>query len=150
MIMGIDQSLTETGFCIIEKGKIIEQGIIKPKTSGVKRLQEIRNKLLTIIDKYKPTIIALEDYAYGTRNSRATFSMGELGGVLKLAFLDKNQNYCIIQPALLKKYVCGKGNAKKEQMLLQAYKKFGIEFQNNNLCDAYCLASFVEHQSKVD
>jgi hypothetical protein len=33
-----------------------------------------------------------------------------------------------------------KKGSKKELMLLHCFKKWGQEFENNNLCDAYCLA----------
>ena len=83
----------------------------------------------------------MEDYSYGS-TGRFTFTAGELGGAIKLFCHEHNIQLIIIAPTLLKKYVCGKGNAKKEQMLLQCYKRYGKEFHNNNLCDAYCLHKF--------
>jgi crossover junction endodeoxyribonuclease RuvC len=40
----------------------------------------------------------------------------------------------------LKKYAAGKGNAKKQEMLLQIYKRWGLEFNDDNAADAYALA----------
>jgi crossover junction endodeoxyribonuclease RuvC len=40
----------------------------------------------------------------------------------------------------LKKYAAGKGNAKKQEMLLQIYKRWGIEFNDDNAADSYALA----------
>jgi crossover junction endodeoxyribonuclease RuvC len=40
----------------------------------------------------------------------------------------------------LKKYAAGKGNAKKQEMLLQIYKRWGMEFSDDNAADAYALA----------
>ena len=39
-----------------------------------------------------------------------------------------------------KKFITGKGNAPKEFMLMEVYKRFNEEFRDNNICDAYCLA----------
>jgi Holliday junction resolvasome RuvABC endonuclease subunit len=39
----------------------------------------------------------------------------------------------------LKKYAAGKGNAKKQEMLLQIYKRWGLEFNDDNAADAYSL-----------
>jgi crossover junction endodeoxyribonuclease RuvC len=43
----------------------------------------------------------------------------------------------------LKKYAAGKGNAKKQEMLLQIYKRWGIEFNDDNAADSYALARLV-------
>ena len=40
----------------------------------------------------------------------------------------------------LKKYATGKGTAKKQEMLLQIYKRWGVEFNDDNAADAYALA----------
>ena len=43
----------------------------------------------------------------------------------------------------LKKYASGKGNAKKQEMLLQIYKRWGVEFNDDNAADSYALARLV-------
>jgi hypothetical protein len=35
----------------------------------------------------------------------------------------------------LKKYAAGKGTAKKQEMLLQIYKRWGLEFNDDNAAD---------------
>jgi Holliday junction resolvasome RuvABC endonuclease subunit len=40
----------------------------------------------------------------------------------------------------LKKFVSGKGTAKKQEMMLQAYKRYGVEINDDNAVDAYGLA----------
>ncbi len=52
----------------------------------------------------------------------------------------KNVNFKIIAPGTLKKFVTGDGRAKKDLMLLKVYKKWGVEFSDDNLADAYGLA----------
>jgi crossover junction endodeoxyribonuclease RuvC len=46
----------------------------------------------------------------------------------------------MVPPMTLKKYAAGKGNAKKQEMLLQIYKRWGIEFNDDNAADSYALA----------
>jgi hypothetical protein len=48
-----------------------------------------------------------------------------------------------VPPMTLKKYAAGKGNAKKQEMLLQIYKRWGIEFNDDNAADSYALARLV-------
>jgi crossover junction endodeoxyribonuclease RuvC len=43
----------------------------------------------------------------------------------------------------LKKFAAGKGNAKKQEMLLQMYKRWGVEFNDDNAADSYALARLV-------
>ena len=66
--------------------------------------------------------------------------MGALHYYLRIFFRKNNIAYNIIAPGTLKKFVTGKGTAKKELMLLKTYKKWKVEFEDNNLCDAYGLA----------
>jgi crossover junction endodeoxyribonuclease RuvC len=40
----------------------------------------------------------------------------------------------------LKKYATGKGTSKKQEMLLQIYKRWGVEFNDDNAADSYALA----------
>jgi Holliday junction resolvasome RuvABC endonuclease subunit len=49
---------------------------------------------------------------------------------------------------VIKKFITGTGTAKKELMLLKVYKKFGEEFQDNNICDAFCLGKLAAFRNK--
>jgi crossover junction endodeoxyribonuclease RuvC len=77
--------------------------------------------------------------------SHAALVLGELAAVVKMAIYDyfgedENCRYPLkIPPMTLKKYATGKGNAKKQEMLMQIYKRWGIEFNDDNAADAYAL-----------
>jgi crossover junction endodeoxyribonuclease RuvC len=43
----------------------------------------------------------------------------------------------------LKKFAAGKGNAKKQEMLMQMYKRWNVEFTDDNAADSYALARLV-------
>ena len=62
--------------------------------------------------------------------------------LLRIYLLEESlvHKYDIIPPNTLKKFITGKGNAKKELMLLKVYKRWGVEFNDNNMADAYSLA----------
>ena len=47
-------------------------------------------------------------------------------------------------PGEIKKFVTGKGNAKKELMLKEIYKRWGFETDNHNVADAYAIAQMVK------
>jgi Holliday junction resolvasome RuvABC endonuclease subunit len=86
--------------------------------------------------------------------SNSALVLGELAATVKLMLFEHfyNENHYIpappqnlrtplqIPPMTLKKFAAGKGNAKKQEMLLQIYKRWGIEFNDDNAADAYALA----------
>lgn len=144
--IGIDASLTGTGVCVLktEKGsiqQILEVGTIKTKLFGVPRLQYIRDTVKALIIKY-PIPVFIEGYSFGSKGS-SVYDLGELGGVLRVMLYENKITYKEIPPSTLKKYISGKGNAKKEIMLEQTYRKFGFGseiLKDNDQVDAFCLA----------
>ena len=88
----------------------------------------------------------MEGYAYGSIMAN---KLGELGGVVKLTLhetegLGSGNSPMIVPPTSLKKYVTGRGTGvQKNQMLLQVYKKWNIEFPDDNAADSYGLAHIV-------
>jgi len=143
--IGIDPSLTGTGLvCLNEEGEIQNQQLIKttPAMEIEDRLRTINNIIQTLINQYivPAPIIYMEGLSFGAKGN----SIMQLAGLhyfLRINIrLKPNIKYDIIPPTTLKKFITGKGNAKKELMLLQVYKRWGVEFKNNNLADAYSLA----------
>lgn len=137
-ILGLDQSLVETGYYF----DLNNYGTIKTKTKGTERLIEIRNKLKIIIESIKPTIIVMENYSFGTKGMG--FYMGELGGMIKILCHDLNIKLIIILPTHLKKFMTGKGNSEKSLMLLSVYKNYNLDTHNDNIADAFSLHKFYE------
>ena len=145
---GLDLSLTETGLVILDKNfKILQQIVVttNPSVNIECRISEIKESIWKFFNK--ESIIYVEGLSFGSRGGK----MLELAGLhyyirthLYLAGFD----YKPVPPTVVKKFITGKGNCKKELMLLKVYKKFGIEFENNNLCDAYSLARYAVEQYK--
>jgi Holliday junction resolvasome RuvABC endonuclease subunit len=143
-IMSIDQSLTGTGVSfgawnsIGEKVAPYGYQIIKtkPGTSDTVRIKFIKDKLLSLADQYGINLVLLEDYAYGAKN-RAQQS-GEIGGVIKNAFHELVPEVpVIIMPiGTHKLFTTGLGNAKKDLMLKEVYKKYGVDTNNDNIADS--------------
>jgi hypothetical protein len=64
--------------------------------------------------------------------------------------LNKGKYPLIIAPTTLKKYVTGKGTGvQKNQMLLNVYKKWGVEFTDDNAADSYGLAHLASGKGKL-
>jgi crossover junction endodeoxyribonuclease RuvC len=76
--------------------------------------------------------------------------MGALHFITRVYLYRTNVNYKVIAPGTLKKFVTGKGNSKKDLMLLKTYKRWGVEFDDHNICDAYGLARMALEDFKND
>lgn len=146
--IGIDQSLT--GFALtvlsVEDPTKFVTWVYKSPYFGIERLVDIRTWLLDHLlwlDKHEFDVkdIAMEGTVLA---SHAALVLGELSATVRLAIYDHyegNLRFPLkVPPMTLKKYAAGKGNAKKQEMLLQIYKRWGIEFTNDNAADSYALA----------
>ena len=144
MNLGLDLSLTETGWYALAPG-IEEGGVLKPgdKLRGVARLRWLRRELCSVLahcNKLQSIErVVVEGYAFGAKNRRE--EMGEWGGVARLVLADANLTTFTMQPTSLKQFVTGKGNAQKDEMMLQIFKRWGREFANNNVADAFALSA---------
>jgi crossover junction endodeoxyribonuclease RuvC len=137
---GVDLSLTGTGVVVVdEEGKIITQKLVtsSSKTIIEERIINITYDALSSIYPYSP--IYIEGLAFGARGS-SMLELAALHYFVRIKLHSVKEKYKIIVPGTLKKFVTGKGSAKKELMLLNVFKKWGESFTDNNLCDAYCLA----------
>lgn len=150
VVVGIDQSYTGFGYCT--GGVSLKKSFPSGKyLSDIERLAAIRDWFsdwLVRLDE-EPAIVAMEGYANAAKFGRE--AAGELGGVVKLALRDVwGREPLIVPPTSLKKFVTGKGNAQKNQMLLHVYRKWGMEFSDDNQADAYALEKFGEAYLATD
>lgn len=155
--IGIDQSLT--GFALsavsVNDPSKHTTWVYKSSRNGVARLADIQWWMESTFDTLdtsgnRVVEIAMEGTVV---QSHAASILGELAGMVKLScwtYFDGNMNSVIpypdhlrvplqIPPMTVKKYAAGKGNAKKQEMLMQIYKRWGIEFNDDNAADAYAL-----------
>lgn len=142
-ILGLDLSLTSTGYCVLHNKEIGIKGTIKPKNRGMKRLTYILEEISTITPFGSLDLVVIEGYSFGSRAGQA-FSIGELGGFIKQWIYSTGTKTIIVPPQTLKKFVAGKGGFKKNMMMMKAFKKYGLEFNNDDECDAFCLAKMGE------
>lgn len=151
--IGIDQSYSGFGVTIMDMdSSAYKTTVFKGDGIGVDRLLDIRSKLTSIVahtpaaGTAKEVVVAMEGYAFGSQMANMA---GELGGLVKVTLKSILDGYhgsypYIIPPTVLKKYVTGKGTGvQKNQMLLHVFKKWGVEFNDDNAADSYALAHLV-------
>lgn len=155
--IGIDQSLTGFAFSAVSVESPSEHmtWVYKSNYSGVQRLDDIQTFLHSRFSYLKlngntPIDVAMEGTVLA---SQSALVLGELAATVKLFFFEyffESNNYfpaldqtlrtpLQVPPMTLKKYATGKGTAKKQEMLLQIYKRWGVEFNDDNAADAYSL-----------
>jgi crossover junction endodeoxyribonuclease RuvC len=105
-----------------------------------------------------PALLVVEGYSYGSGGRKRSsaeneknvqgsvgraHSIAEFGALVRAALYEgfaTRPTLVEVPPATLKKFVTGKGNAPKDLMRVEAYKRWGVEFKTNDEVDAYGLA----------
>jgi crossover junction endodeoxyribonuclease RuvC len=150
--VGIDPSLLGTGIIVLDKNAIIvEQKLISTSSSDSfeKRANDIWNEL-----KFIPNIICLENVCiegYSIRSKGNTFIQTvSLNAYIRIKLFENNVSFNIVPPKTLKVFIAGKGNGncKKNLILKEVYKKWGVDFTDDNLADAYGLARYAMEKTK--
>lgn len=135
-LMGLDLSLTSTGYCIDQ-----QTGVIATKTKGAERLSIISNKIIDIICEKLVDVVIIEGYSFASRNSQA-HSIGELGGSVRMRLWERGIPYIEIPPTCRAKFATGKGNASKNEVISSVSAKTGIVWAGSgadDMCDAWVL-----------
>ena len=150
LFVGVDHSLLNNGLVVLdENAKIKEKKLFGSPDSKMlmeKRLLDIMENFKFLLE-LKPEIVYIEGPAFQAKG-RSILEMGALHYLIRIFLFVHKINYKIIAPTTLKKFVTGSGRGKKELMLLKVYKKFGVEFEDHNLADAYSLARMALEESK--
>jgi Holliday junction resolvasome RuvABC endonuclease subunit len=144
-VLGLDFSLNSTGYAeIMLDGSLGAYGTIKPRQVGLPRLAILYTSMNRLIHALKPSIIACENYSFGSP-FKAT-AIGEGGGVFRLAFHQagyvEGKDLFFVSPKSLKLYVTGNGNADKAEMIAAILKRWHVDFgKKNDEADAFSLAT---------
>jgi len=115
-VIGIDPGITATGYGIIEDGKGICTGTIRPKSEEIySRVFEICENIGFIIDKNKPDCAALEKVFY-QKNIQSLMRSSELRGAIILTLLSSKIKILEYTPSQIKLITTGNGRASKKQV----------------------------------
>lgn len=153
-ILGLDPSLTSTGWGIIEaednRIKYVDDGFIPtdPQLSITTRLDIIYRELCRVIEKYQPQEAAIEQIFLNT-NPQSTIKLGMARGVVILA----PATYAIpleeYEPNKVKKALVGVGKAQKNQVETMVKILLpGCKPKNNDSSDALAIAITHAHLRK--
>ncbi len=146
--IGLDLSLSATGMCALFEGgdrdtkllKTDKKIFTKKGLSRHDRMVFIAKEVSDFVREYNVMgSIMVEGYSMGSKGGRA-FDIAEMTMLVIMNLLTDGHEVVKVPPTTLKMFAAGKGSASKQVMLLQTFKRWGEEFSDDNLCDAYCLA----------
>jgi Holliday junction resolvasome RuvABC endonuclease subunit len=140
-IIGLDLSIAAPGFADINGAT----HTVKLKASlGDRRLNDIAREAVRLATghPWRTDLAVIEDLPTHAHGAGIT---GMVHGAVRAALNDLGVPYVTVPPASLKKYATGKGNADKTAMAIAALKRFGLEFADDNCCDAYWLRAMGLH-----
>lgn len=156
LFVGLDQSYGAFGITVLGSDNSYLTTVAKFEGKGAERLSTIQAHVILTLKKASKvgTVkdVAMEGYAFGREFGVA--QSGELGGAVKLALyscenIGKGTSPIIVQPSTLKKYVTGRAVAKKNEILLHTFKKWGVEFPDDNAADSFGLAHIISGKAKL-
>jgi len=119
-ILGIDPGTATIGYGVIKgpkKLELIAYGCIKTTTdfSTAERLNKLHNELKSIIETYKPDIVAVEDIFF-FKNLKTAIKVSQARGVILFTIAQAKIKVAEYTPLQIKQAVACYGRADKNQV----------------------------------
>lgn len=144
-VIGLDLAAEASGFALpdgttrtILAPKLKPSGRKRTLTDDLARLDHIAGQVATYLALHEVDLAVIEDYAAGIKSS-AVHRLAEIGGAVRLACYRAGVPIALVNVQHLKIYATGKGGATKTQMGVAAHSRAGLEFRNEDECDAWWL-----------
>ena len=161
-IIGIDPSLTCTGYAVLDNNKLIDYGSIKTKPD-----QELRDRykiifkiIWDVVNEYKPDAMGIESQYLCGINSNSILKVVEVAGIIEGLFYtyceisDKAKRIMLVSPSQAKSAV-GVGKMKRKEskeavkkMVSLMYKEVDKKGITQDVYDAISIAVFVNDSVK--
>jgi crossover junction endodeoxyribonuclease RuvC len=147
-ILGIDPGLQVCGYACIEsksgKTTLIEGGVIRTTASKAieKRLNQIAKDIDSILDKFKPDVVGVEQLYSHYAHPRTAILMGHARGVILQRCAEAGVEVKSFGATRIKKCITGNGHASKEQMQRTIKTLLGLSAvpEPNDVADAISAA----------
>ena len=154
LVLGIDPGLIQTGYGLIkvgsEKKQVIDYGTISPNSKDklALRLFAIYSDLLSIINEYEPSVMAIEEVFYG-KNVKSALLLGHARGVSMICAAKYNIPVFEYAARKVKQSITGNGNAHKSQIKFMIMKELNLKEFNAPIDASDALAIALCHIYQV-
>jgi crossover junction endodeoxyribonuclease RuvC len=148
IVLGIDPGLSLTGCGIVEalsrdKISLVQYGCIKtmPPAPLIERLQIVHDELQSVIDKYKPDVVAIEELFF-LKAAKSVASVGQSRGAIVLTVSMNKIPLFEYNPRCVKMALTGYGSADKHQMqhMIKTFLKLKEIPKPDDSADALAMA----------
>lgn len=155
IILGIDPGYAIVGYGVIDytasKFRVIDYGAITTK-AGIpteRRLEMIYDALGTLIDKFKPQDVAIEELFF-QNNQKTAIVVAEARGVIVLCAKKRGVRIAEYTPLQVKQAVVGYGRAEKKQVQTMVTSLLGLKEvpKPDDTADALAIAICHAHSSQ--
>ena len=152
-ILGLDQSSTICGYCVVENGKIITSGIHQEKNADIiHRIMKHKQWMKGVIDIWEIDQVVFEEIYMGS-NAKVSLSLGQVLGALQIAAYEQiGIKPLVVSPGSWRSFCGITGKARKQQKEnTQIYikKKFNIT-ASFDCADAICIALYGDYVDKFE
>lgn len=137
-VYGLDLSLTSTGIA----SSLGWSEVIKPpaKLRGHDRMAHLKAAIFEYVKD--ADLVVVEGPSYGSvANQRGHHERAGLWWLITHALWLRNIPTAVAPPKSVKKYICDKGNASKDDVLVAVCRRFPTFAGDNNSADAMVLAA---------
>ncbi|RJO61034.1 MAG: hypothetical protein C4542_07430 [Dehalococcoidia bacterium] len=145
-VVGVDPSLAHTGVCVLTDGRVVQEYALETAPGDGPRplrLYEQRERLARIVlsarDSAAHVVVALESEIW-LSNAHTASEAAAIQAVYQVVLWESRWptlHFLPVNVAHVKKYC---GAQQKDEVLLQVYKRWGREYKDHNLADAFVLA----------
>ena len=143
IVVGLDLA-EKMGLCVLDgatKQLLFSSTVKLSKANSESRLIHLHKLLNTIIEKFSPDEVAMEDVFLPAKTSpRTPISLGELRGVARLCAAEHNLPVFFYPPRKVKLAITGYGNASKKDVINWVENEFNIKVKDDNEADAISIA----------
>lgn len=147
LILGIDPGLATIGFGLVikngDKYRAVEYGAITtaPKQMIEKRLGDIYDDMVSLLERYKPDCMAIEELFFNS-NTTTAIDVAMARGVILLAAQKCGVDIYEYTPLEVKSSVVGYGRAEKQQVQYMVRLMLGLKEtpKPDDTADALALA----------
>ena len=147
-ILGIDPGLQVCGYACIESKSgettLLEGGVIRTTASKAieTRLNQIAEDIDSILDKFKPDVVGVEQLYSHYAHPRTAILMGHARGVILQRCAEAGVEVKSFGATRIKKCITGNGHASKEQMQRTIKTLLGLSAvpEPNDVADAIAAA----------
>ncbi len=144
MVVGIDPSLgaaaVVSGNSNLPASELTAKVLSAPPCSlsllpRLKRYNKHAEEIIKAFSYVKPDLIIIEGYSFGS-SGRGTLSLAEFGGILRKELIDAGHRVIEISPTSLKKYITGKGNSSKLEVVSALIRCTDAAYKTDDEYDA--------------